>query len=210
MSLADGFINVPNLGTGEPIATVMIGGKRHQLVTLAGPRGHIWGSADCFIADTGFTANVAASRTTHVDLFNASGSGVVLEIHGIFIIGNQAVVTGVGQTWEIIRTTAVGTGGTSITPRALDTDNAALPAQVTARTKPTGGATTNHILTHTATSTEETSGYAGMSGFINHLSFAATPDVQNVVLREGQGLKIDQTTNSSVGSNNIRVVFSVK
>jgi len=198
-------------GSGATVATHNPGdSKEYQVVMMAGERGHIWGSADAFIVETTNTANVAASRTTRFDLFNASGSGVVLELSGIYIIPTLTAVTGVGLTWELIKTSAVGTGGTTLTPRALDSDNASLPSQVTARTSPTGGATTNHLWLSINTSSEETLPYGSLSSNINHIAFALSPDIQNITLREGQGIKIDQTTSSSVGSTNIRAVFSVK
>jgi hypothetical protein len=49
-----------------------------------------------------------------------------------------------------------------------------------------------------------------MASILNHLTFAASPDVQTLTLNAGEGIKIDQTTSSAVGTTNIRVVFSVK
>lgn len=209
MSLADSSISITP-GSGETVATSTVSSKKYQVIMPAGSRGHIWGSAACFVVDTSLTANVAAARTTHFDLFNATGSGVVLELLGAFIIPSLAAVTGVGLTWELIKTSAVGTGGTTLTPRSFDSNNAALPAGVTARSKPTGGATTDFIWTYLNTSSEETNPYAGMASILNHLDFALPLDVQNLTLREGQGVKIDQTTNSAIGTTNIRLVFAVK
>lgn len=197
-------------GTGPDTATHSAGGKEHQLMMPADSRGYILGSADTFVVDTNFSANVAAARTTHLDLFNAAGSGVVLEILGIYIVPSQTAVTGVGLTWELIRTTAVGTGGTAVVPRPLDSTNAALPAAITARSKATGGATSDYVWTYMATSSEETTPYAGMASVLNHLDFSATPDAQKLTLNPGEGLKVDQTLNSAVGTTNLRVVFAVK
>lgn len=209
MSYANDSITVTP-GSGATIATNLAQGKEHQVVNIAGARGHIWGSADCFIVDSQLSANVAAARTTHFDLFNASGSGVTLEIHGVFIMPSLTAVTGVGLTWELIRTSAVGTGGSTRTPVPLDSTNASLPAQITARSKPTGGATTNVVLTYMQSSSEETSPYAGMASILNHLTFAASADVQSLTLNPGEGIKIDQTLSSAVGTTNIRISFSVK
>lgn len=209
MTLANDSIAVTP-GSGATVATHAAGGKEHQVVMLAGAMGNIYGTAATYIVATGNSVNVAAARTTHFDLFNASGSGKILEVVGLFIIPTLTAVTGVGLTWEVIKTSAVGTGGTTLTPRALDSANAALPAGITARSKPTGGATTNFVLTYPNTSSEETNPYAGMASILNHLAFATMLDVQSLTLREGEGLKIDQTTNSSVGSTNIQVVFVAK
>lgn len=197
-------------GSGATVATHLVGGKEHQVVMLAGAAGNIYGTADTFIVATGNSANVAAARTTHVDLFNAVGSGVILEVVGLFIMPTLAAVTGIGLTWELIKTSAVGTGGTTLTPRAMDSANAALPAGITARSKPTGGATTNFILAYENTSSEETSTYATMASVLNHLTFTQMLDAQSLIIREGEGIKLDQTTNSAVGSTNIQVIFIAK
>jgi hypothetical protein len=197
-------------GSGATVATHLVNSKEHQLVMLAGASGHIWGSKNTYIVDTALQVNVAAARTTHFDIFNAAGSGVELELIGLYIIPSLTAVTGIGLTWEIIKTSAVGTGGSTLTPRAFDSAMASLPAQVTARSKPTGGATTDFIWTYVSSSSEETTPYAGMASILNHLSFASSPDTAVWSLREGEGLKIDQTTNSAVGSTNIRLVFDTK
>lgn len=197
-------------GSGATVATHLVASKEHQVVVQADSAGHLIGTLPTWVASTGLSANVAAARTTHVDLFNATGSGVVLVVHGIFIVPSLAAVTGVGLTWEIIRTTDVGTGGTTITPRPMDTTNTALPAQVTCRSKPTGGKTTNHILLYANSSSEETTPYAGQASTLNHLGIIGDQWLQEVVLREGEGLKIDQTTSSSVGSSNIVLVLTVE
>lgn len=197
-------------GSGATVATHLVNSKEHQVVMLAGPSGNIYGTADTFIAATGNSANVAAARTTHFDLFNASGSGKIIEVVGLFIIPTLVAVAGVGLTWELIKTSAVGTGGTTLTPRSMDSTNAALPAGVTARSKPTGGATTNFILSYQNTSSEETNPYAGMASILNHLTFSQMLDVQSIILREGEGLKLDQTTSSAVGSTNVQLIFIAK
>ncbi len=144
-------------GSGEDIATnTPADGKNYQAVVVADEFGQILGSLPTWVAATGNLANVAAARTTHVDLFNASGSGVVLKVMGVFVIPTLTAVVGIGLTWELIRTSAVGTGGTTVTPSDYDTATAALPAQVTCRSKPTGGATGTTVTQFINTSSEET------------------------------------------------------
>lgn len=210
MTTANDSVLVSPSGTGATIATHLANSKEHQVMMLAEPNGQLWGDLDTWIASTGNTAHVAAARTTLFDLFNASGSGVLLKVRGLYIIPALVAVTGVGQTYESIRTSAVGTGGTTITPVRCDTNDAALPGQVTARTKPTGGATTDTtLLFHNGTS-EETIPYASLASILNHVPLAGTPYAKPIVLREGQGLKVDQTTNSSVGNVNVVAVFTVE
>lgn len=211
MSVANDSILVTP-GSGATVATHLANSKEHQVVMLATPSGQLYGTEETWIVQGGNSANVAAARTTHFDLFNATGSGVILEIWGIYIIPTLVAVTGAGLTWEIIRTSAVGTGGTTLTPRPAETTNTALPAGVTARLKPTGGATTDHVLLSPNTSSEETSPYAGMASQLNHLAGLMGSSMggptQPLVIRENEGIKIDQTTNSAVGSTNVVVIFS--
>jgi len=163
------------------------------------------GAKPSWLVSTGNQVNVAAARTTHFDIFNAAGSGKLLKVLGIYIIPTLAAVGGVGLTWEIIRTSAVGSGGVGCTPVPCDSDNTALPAQITARGKPAGGATTSITVLSVNTSSEETVPYASQASQFNHI-----PAGRVLVLHEGQGLKLDQTTSSNVGSTNVVVVFTVQ
>jgi hypothetical protein len=195
-------------GTGATVATHLINSKEHQVVVLATESGLIYGSEQIYIYSTGNTANVAAARTTFFDLFNATGSGVVVEIYGIYIIPALAAVTGIGNTWELAWSSTVGSGGTTLTGTKADQSNAAVNANVTARTKPTGGATIGSVLQYINGSSEETSPYAGMASILNHVDWcgAGAGPLQPITIREGQGIKIDQTTNSAVGTTNIMVI----
>ena len=208
MTLANDSILVTP-GSGATVATHTAGGKEHQAIVIADASGQLIGSKPTFTVASQNSANVAAARTTHFDLFNASGSGVILRVQSVLIIPTLAAVTGVGLTWEIIRTNTVGTGGTVRTPVTLDTANAALPGTVTARSKPTAGAATLATLFYPNGSSEETTPYAGLASILNNIP-ELREEAQPIVLREGQGLKVDQTTNSAVGSSNIVITFTVE
>lgn len=211
MSLANDSILVTP-GSGATVATELVGGKEHQVVMIADKTGNLLNSKDTYIARTGNTAHVAAARTTLFDIFNASGSGKVMRVTGVYIIPALVAVTGVGQTYEVIRTSAVGTGGTTVTPEKFDSANAAVPAQITARTKPTGGATTSATLQLINGSSEETTPYASMASVLNHVPMGGmlAPGEVAWVVRENEGLKIDQTTNSAVGNVNVQIVFTLE
>jgi len=122
----------------------------------------------------------------------------------------------VGTTTTLVfkpTTSAVGTTGTTITAGKFDTADTALPATVTARTKPGGGATTdatNPLTIFVNGSSEETIPYASQASTLNHIPLAGTPYFRPIILRETQGLKVDQTTNSSIGNINVVVVFTVE
>lgn len=207
MALANDSVLVTP-GSGAAIATELAGGKEHQVVCVADDAGHILGSKATWIWSSQNSANVAAARTTHADLFNAVGSGVILRIHSVLIIPSLAAVAGVGLTFEIIRTNTVGTGGTVRAAEKFDSASAALPAGVTGRSKPTAGAATAATLIYVNGSSEETIPYASQASTLNHIPRA--PEIQAPVLREGEGLKIDQTTSSAIGTTNVVIVFTVE
>lgn len=85
-------------GSGATVATHAVSSKEYQAVVVADANGHIYGTAETFIVATGNSANVAAARTTHFDLFNASGSGKIIEVVGLYIIPTLTAVAGVGLT----------------------------------------------------------------------------------------------------------------
>jgi len=71
-------------GSGATIATHLIGGKEYQAVVLADDAGHIHGSLETYYYATP-TVAVGASKL-YFDLFNATGSGKVIDVRGIWII----------------------------------------------------------------------------------------------------------------------------
>lgn len=199
-------------GSGATVATHLANSKEHQVVMLATDSGILYGSEQVYVFSSQNSANVAAARTTHLDLFNATGSGVVVEVWAVYIVPTLAAVTGVGMTWELAWSSSVGTGGTTRTSTVLDQSNAAVPAQVTCRSKPTGGATIGNVINYINSSSEETTPVASLASFLNCVP--GTPMIgagplQPLTIRENQGIKVDQTTNSSVGSTNIVVVTTI-
>jgi len=195
-------------GSGATVATHTVGSKEHQVVVLATDSGNLYSTAPTYVYSTGNQANAAASRTTHLDLFNATGSGVIVEVWGIYIIPTLTAVSGVGMTWEIAWSSTVGTGGTTKAGVLVDKNNAAISGSVTCRSKPTGGATIGDVILWPNTSSEETNNYATSASVLNHVAWilGGAGPLQPIVIRENQGIKIDQTTNSSVGSTNVVVI----
>lgn len=197
-------------GSGVNVATQLVGGVEIQNMIPTDANGHMVGSIPTWVAQTGLVANSGGGNVTKLDIFNAVGSGVILTVHGLFLIPSLAAVTGVGLSWSFDRTTSVGTGGTTLTPRPMDTANAALPAGVTARTAPTGGAAVNYTLLTPQSSSEETSPYAATAGSLNHLGIVGDDWLQEPTLREGQGFRVVQVTGSNIGQTNILVLFTVE
>ncbi len=169
---------------------------------------------------------VGGANKLHADFFNASGSGKTIKILGVYpVVKTDAAVTGaLALRFDLYRTSAVGTGGTAaqyksatidvaggnITPR--DTTNAALPAQVTARHLPTGGATISEWLKRHACFSEETNaGTHICQGQTEVLYGVAAPTGQQyLTLREGQGLLIKQGAVASVNNIGFGILFSVE
>lgn len=182
----------------------------------ATPVSYVWMTPDA----------VGGISKLHADLFNAVGSGKVIKILGIYpSIKAEAGVTGlVSLRFDFYRTSAVGTGGTAaayksatadvaggnITPR--DTTNAALPAQITARHLPTGGATISEWISREACFVEETNAGTHLCLGQTEVLYGANAPIgqQRLTLREGQGFLIKQGAVASVNNIAFQIVFSVE
>jgi hypothetical protein len=155
------------------------------------------------------TGAAAAQNKIFIDVFNASGSGRVVRLRKMFVQIHVATVTGVSIQFDLDRTSAVGTGGTTLTATKSDTADENLPAQITARHAPTGGATkSGTTLFATPISTEET-----MTGA--HLSWAWNiipegTEVREPTAREGEGLRLIQITSSTAGTISVVAVFTTE
>jgi hypothetical protein len=144
------------------------------------------------------TGRLVANDVTIMDLYNAAGSGVTLRIVGVFAYQRDtAAVAGIRTPVEITRITNAGTGGTTINPGVFDTTDPVLPAQVTARSSPTGGALQNgSVLSGSRLSTEEASIGTGGPGsfpwFQSQVGIYANTGLSSrkrLVLRPGEGIK---------------------
>lgn len=181
--------------SGDAVAVHSVGGKNHQVVMIAGPSGHINDTQPTYYFYTGLAAGAQNQRL--IDLFNASGSGKVVKVKKLFMQCNQAAITGVGLQYDVIRTSAVGTSGSTITGRTPVTGNPAIPAQITARRGATGGATESHILFPLGVDPEETRPGAGIMGMINWMPEGA--NIQELELPVGEGILVKQITSNTAG-----------
>lgn len=203
--LAPDSITVTDQASGVEHATVVIGGKHHPVFVQAGPTGHLFDTSPTYYFYTGLAAGAGNQRL--IDIFNAAGSGKLVKVKKLFMQCNQAAITGVGLQYDVIRTSAVGTAGTALTGRAADTTNAAIPAQITARRGATGGATESHILFPLGVDPEETRPSAGLMGMINWMPEG--PNLQELVLREGEGMLVKQITANTAGIMGCVVVVTI-
>lgn len=206
-------------GTGATVATHLSGGKEYQVVMVADDSGHIQQTVPTYSWWVP-TAAAGASKL-YADLFNAAGSGKIIEVRGIWAIpkSDTAVTATLGIEIGLYRTSAVGTGGTAhtynggaagtahvITP--WDTNNAAPPAQITARAAPTGGATISALYWAQHIWTEEANAPAtAISAFMNLMPVGTVN--QRITLNEGQGLLIKQGAVAGAGNLQFLALFTL-
>ena len=206
MSLAgDSILVTP--GSGATVATHTVSAKEHQVVMLAEPQGHLVGSVPTYWFNTGALTHVAAASTLMFDIFNADATVIVRVRSIIHTTLVEAAVTGVGSRWQLLRTTAVGTAGTSLTAWESDVNDTDPDADITARSKATGGATAGTSLMWWNRSVEET--VAPANGSLNEV-LPWLLRQNGIVLRQNTGLRINQESNSSVGSSAFLIGFTVE
>lgn len=202
-------------GSGVLVATQLVNSKEYQVVMLADVDGQIQGSQDAYRLLV--PASAVGANKVHCDLFNATGSGKTMHIQSAFCYPDiDTAVTGtLGVEVALTRTTAVGTGGTAATADGtsltaatiskMDTASPALPAQITARSAPTGGATAGAWIGTRFVFTEETnagSALAAATGaeFIRNVG-------TDLTVREGEGVRFVQGAVASVGTLTFEITF---
>ena len=208
-------------GSGATVATHLVAAKEHQVIVQADSSGHLVGTLPTYFYSTPAAA-VGASKL-YLDMFNAAGSAKIIDVRGIWIIPKTdvAVAGALGVRIDLYRTSAVGTGGTahsykSATPDVAggnispaDTANAALPAQITARWLPAGGATISEWLFASYTLGEETAtSMAYITQYQNILPSLMWG--QRLALNEGQGILLKQGTVAATGSISFLVAFTLE
>lgn len=196
---------------GSSIGTYTIDSKEYPGSVNIDESGHIVGSKDQYVAMIPSQVHVAVANTVHWDLFNADATFVVRVLSILQIPNVTTAVTGTNFDWLLERTTAVGTGGTTITPWLADTSGTALDADITCRSKPTGGATQSTDLRSYTLSSEET---ASQTLFVNAFGGLelVPPYLQmtgkGIVLRQNQGIRCVQVTSSAAGNTGWLIVFT--
>ncbi len=155
---------------------------------------------------------VAFAANKHmISIHNAAGSGVMVVLKKLFLV-NLALgaVTGVAVRQDVKRFTAVHTAGTALTPVACDSSNPVVPAGITCKT---GATVTDVTLLFPLTFANDEVG--GTQAFpsvqlqagINWLPEGS--EVQEIRLREGEGVTVKNITSTVVGSFAYMFVFTV-
>lgn len=204
-------------GSGATVATQLVNGKEYQVVMLAGPNGQLDKSNPAYRLLV--PAQAVGANKVFLDFFNATGSGKVVEILSAFaFVDNDTAVTGtLGVEIALTRTTAIGTGGTAATADGtsltaatiskLDTDYAALPAGITARAAPGGGATAGAWLATRFLFTEETNAASAVAGILG--AEYVRNEGADVFVRENSGLRFVQGAVASVGNIAFEITFAL-
>lgn len=223
---------VLNAGSGgDTIATDDIGGVKYQRVKVVfGADGsaadaHAFNPLPVNLIDDSavyrlvIPPQAVGANKVYCDLFNATGSGVTVRVKSAFAFVNlDTAVTGtVGVRLHLTRTSAVGTGGTTIntddtsltngTIAKLDTALAALPAQVTARLAPAGGATAGALIAIRQVFTEETNAGTALAAAAG-TEFIRIPGA-DLLIPANTGFRFVQGSVASVGSVGFEVNFDL-
>lgn len=216
MTLANDSVLVTP-GSGATVATHSAGSKEHQVMMNAHPDGNLWGTKPVYFFLIPSQVHVAAANTVHWDLFNADATVIVRVVSVLQIPNITTAVTGIVFDWLLERTTAVGTGGSALTAWLPDLSQTALDADITCRSKPTGGATQSTDLRNYSISSEETNAatiqiaaQGGLELIPQVLTMNSFTMGYGVVLRQNQGLRCVQVTNSNAGNTGWLIGFTVE
>jgi len=198
-------------GSGATFATHVQGGKEHNVLMRAWPNGHLIGTEQAYVFDTGPSAVLGAAGI-FFDLFNADASLIVRVLSIQMRQFIEAAVTGGDVTWQATKTTAVGTGGTGLTAWLPDTGDTALDADITARLKATGGATSGAALYRWSRQNDDSSRVRAMG--LMDLGWNRLRGTlwlgKGLVLRQNQGFKIEQIDGNAISSMSFTVTFMVE
>jgi hypothetical protein len=211
--------------TGDVIASDDIGGVKYQRVkNTFGPDGTAtdvsttspmpvvpMARAPLYFYSIPSQVHVAAATTVHWDLFNAHASLIVRVLSIRQIPDIVTAVTGVAFAWIFARTSAVGTGGAAQTVQMADKSDTALDAAITCRSKPTGGATLDAAISNYQIHSEETN--AGTIAIASAGGQELVPQAlgaKGIALRQNQGLRVLQNTNSAAGNTGWLITFTVE
>lgn len=156
-----------------------------------------------------------ANNKSMASIVNASGSGKIVVVRKIKLINTQiSSATGTILEFELKRITG-HTGGTDITVEKADTQDV-LPTQVTNKIGATvSGESTSVFMSWHLSSDDWGSGTLDVEALSTALNTAlpvylASPETKAIVLREVEGITIKCVTNSTVGTFEIMIEYTVE
>lgn len=199
--MPESFTQVPPNSTGNKMRTrsrVIGSNTVHEQAIFQDALPTYYALADA----VGFAANKHM-----ISLYNASGSGKLVVLKKLCLVNLQlTAVTGVAVRQNFSRFSAVHSAGTLITPTSNDSLNPAIPAGITVRTGAT--LTAGSLLFPLTFANDEVSATQ---------AFPSVPlqwlpegnEVQEVRLREGEGVTVQNITSTVIGSFAYMFVFTL-
>lgn len=202
--MAESYTQVPPNSTGNKIRTrtKVIGGHTvHEQAVYQAASPTYYALADA----VAFAANKQL-----ISIMNESGSGKMLSIKKLFLIDTQlSGVTGVAIRADMKKITA-HSGGSTITCQSADSTNASLPAQITVRTGATSVSEGAILFPITFTNDEvgATQAFPSTALLAGLNWMPEGVELQELRLREGEGITLKQITSSTVGQFAFLIVFT--
>lgn len=203
--MPEGFTQVPPNSTGNKMRTrsrVIGADTVHEQAVFQGALPTYYALAD---------AVAFAASKSMISLYNAAGSGKLVVLKKLYLINLQlAAVTGVAVRQDLRRFSAVHSAGTLVTPVSNDTANAAIPAGITVRTGAT--ITQGSLLFPLTFANDEVGATQAFPSVQLQAGINWLPEgneVQEVRLREGEGINVQNITSTTVGSFAYMFVFTL-
>jgi hypothetical protein len=166
-----------------------------------------------------FPSQAVGANLVFLDLWNGS-TDLLVQVAQVVPIadGSVAVVGTLGVNLFLTRTTAIGTAGTAAVAESaaltatpaiskLDPRSPNLPATITARITPTGGATAGAVIGFNSQFSEETA----LPTYLRNdlLSLTGSPSIP-LIVTPSTGIRVVQGAVASVGNIAFGVLFSVR
>lgn len=209
-------------GAGDVGGTTIEGGSDGSIIGNTGDKLRVEAtlSGTATVSETEVATFVAVAQTvaigngkSMISLLNGSGSGVVIKLREAWIVNAQTTaVTGIMAEFRLLRMTG-HSAGTTITPQPYDTSDS-LNVNVTARTGGTiaGAAAVNLKRWYWSTDEYGVGAHDVESDDHNQQNlnphYIASPKTKPITIRAGEGLTINQLTNSTVGTFDLYLVFT--
>ena len=193
-------------GSGATVATHTVNSKEHQVIMLADAAGNLIDEPLGVYAFTTVAMAKAASRN-YLSIYN-DDAALIVDVLGVWVAQEStAAVTGLIRGYRLFRTTASApTGGTSNTPVKLDTTTGALDADITCRTNNLTATASGEALAAVGVGEEET----GAGGAIRHWLWNWKIEGLPIVLRDNEGIVVQQDATAGTGVLSAGAIFRVR
>ena len=197
-------------GVGTEISTQSADDKEAQVIITAAANGHLHKTLDTYYYFG--ELNVGAQNKIHLTLFNGASSGVIIRVRGLYLqcgLHDADTPGGVTYRFDLDTITAAGTGGTDLTGRETDSNNAAIPAEVTAEHASASGATKGFTLFPVILNDTNLDNLA--SAHIGRVNLLQQGEhIQDLVLYEGEGLRLIQITANAIAQWAVHAIVTIE